>query len=75
MKKVFKQFIAMLLVVVLQLNAVCYINAADFPESDTIQNLDEQDVSLTGTDSFGNMLAEQANAQMKQQQDNRCKEL
>lgn len=70
MKKIFKQFIAMLLVVVLQLNAVCYINAADFPESDTIQNLDEQDVSLTGTDSFGNMLAEQANAQMKQQQGN-----
>ena len=63
MRKVFKQIIAILLIIVLQLNSVCCINAADFQKYDSTQNEMESNISIEGSDSFGNMIAEKAKVQ------------
>ena len=49
MRKVFKQIIAILLIIVLQLNSVCCINAADFQKYDSTQNETESNISIKGS--------------------------
>lgn len=72
MRKVFKQIIAILLIIVLQLNSVCCINAADFQKYDSTQNETESNISIKGSSSYGDMIAEKVNNQIQQQQGNNC---
>lgn len=70
MRKVFKQIIAILLIIVLQLNSVCCINATELVASASEQDEIMSNDPPESSSSFGSMFAEKANEQMQQRKGN-----